>query len=58
MRLLLGDCRVNRLSGVGGGGVGGGCSIGGRSLQGERRRGGKTGGAIEEQGEREMYETK
>lgn len=29
-----------------------------RSLQGERRRGGKTGGAIEEQGEREMYETK
>lgn len=39
-------------------GEGGGCSIGGRSLQGERRRGGKTGGAIEEQGEREMYETK
>lgn len=53
MRLLLGDCRVNRLSGVGGC-----CSIGGKSLQGERGRGGKTGGAIEEQGQREMYETK
>lgn len=56
MRLLLGDCRVNRLSGVGEEGEC--CSIGGRSLQGERRRGGKTGGAIEEHGEREMYETK
>lgn len=50
MRLLLGDCRVNRLSGVGGcGGRGVALSEAGVCRESEEEEA-KTGGAIEEQG--------